>query len=513
MKEGEIMNQYAMYLRKSRYDRDYEDSSLEETLSRHKKILDTLAKSQGLNVVAIYYEVVSGESISQRPDMQRLLEDVSNEMFDGVLVIDTDRLSRGNSIDQGIVLQTFKYSNTKIITPTKTYDPNDEIDEEYFEFSLFMSRKEYKMINKRLERGRKQSAKEGRFMGSIAPYGYERVKIKGDKGYTLKIYEPEAKYVRLMYQWYNHENLGSSKIANRLNSMGVKPRQAQEWSWPVVKTILNNCVNAGLIRCSRRKKIKTMVNGRLVIRQTNLHEYPIYEGLHEGIISRQEWEMVKETAKKNNRGNIPLNFDAELQNHYAGLIFCEKCGKFLTRVTAGRAEPRIHCRNKNCDCVSATFREVDETIYKALNKWLKKYKKEIECSKKQIFKTDYSAPVKEIDDEISTVNKQIEKCFTFLEQEVYTVEEFKKRKNALDEQVKELENKKQNLFNLSSQQDEIIKKKEQILPTAQTLVSDWHCLTSQQKNDLLRQVINKITYYKAPNAAPSEFTVNIFPLE
>ena len=263
---------YAEYVRKSRYDRDYEECSVEETLHRHQSILDAYAKREKLNVVKVYKEVVSGESISQRPQMQKLLEDVSEGIYAGVLVIDIDRLSRGNSIDQGIVSQTFKYADTKIITPNKTYDPNNEFDEEYFEFSLFMSRKEDKMINKRLERGRKQSSKEGRFMGSIAPYGYERVKIKGDKGYTLKVLPEEAKYVRLMYDMYLYQGLGVSKIANHLNNLGVPTRTGVPWSHPVVKTILHNCANAGLIRMSRRKKIKTMVNGHLVIRQTCLNE-------------------------------------------------------------------------------------------------------------------------------------------------------------------------------------------------------------------------------------------------
>lgn len=64
--------------------------------------------------------------------------------------------------------QTFKYSGTKIITPMKVYDPENEFDEEYFEFGLFMSRREYKTINRRLQRGRISSAKEGKFVGKTA---------------------------------------------------------------------------------------------------------------------------------------------------------------------------------------------------------------------------------------------------------------------------------------------------------------------------------------------------------
>ena len=92
--------------------------------------------------------------------MQELLTDVENGLWAGVLVIEVERLARGNTLDQGIVSNTFKYSNTKIITPTKIYDPNNEFDEEYFEFGLFMSRREYNTIKRRLHRGIIESVKE-----------------------------------------------------------------------------------------------------------------------------------------------------------------------------------------------------------------------------------------------------------------------------------------------------------------------------------------------------------------
>lgn len=57
--------------------------------------------------------------------------------------MEIERLARGDTIDQGIVAQTFKYSGTRIITPARDYDPSSEADEEYFEFGLFMSRREY----------------------------------------------------------------------------------------------------------------------------------------------------------------------------------------------------------------------------------------------------------------------------------------------------------------------------------------------------------------------------------
>ena len=147
------MEQYCIYLRKSRSDQEAEARGEQETLSRHESILTDLATKRGYIVTAVYREVVSGETIASRPQMQRLLKEVEQGLWDGVLVMEVERLARGDTIDQGIVARSFQFSDTKIITPQKIYNPNNEFDEEYFEFGLFMSRREYKTIRRRLIAG------------------------------------------------------------------------------------------------------------------------------------------------------------------------------------------------------------------------------------------------------------------------------------------------------------------------------------------------------------------------
>ena len=176
---------YCMYLRKSRVDVEAELHGEGDTLARHKKSLAETASRLKLPVDTLYEEIVSGETISARPVMQRLLTEVEQNLWDGVFVMEVERLARGDTIDQGIVAQAFKYSSTRIITPSKIYDPNNEFDEEYFEFGLFMSRREYKTINRRLQRGRLASVQEGKYVGSQAPYGYVKKKLEHEKGFTL----------------------------------------------------------------------------------------------------------------------------------------------------------------------------------------------------------------------------------------------------------------------------------------------------------------------------------------
>ncbi|MCQ2406889.1 MAG: recombinase family protein, partial [Oscillospiraceae bacterium] len=230
---------YCLYVRKSRADVEAEAHGEGETLSRHITALLELAKRRKLDVTQIYREIVSGETIAARPVMQQLLSEVEQGAWDGVLVMEVERLARGDTIDQGIVAQTFKYSDTKIITPLKEYNPNDEFDEEYFEFGLFMSRREYKTINRRLQRGRLASVKEGKYVASRAPYGYERIRIEHDKGFTLRPVEAEVDIVRFIFQLYttgekqedgSYHKLGMGAIAKRLNSMRIPaPNEAEHW--------------------------------------------------------------------------------------------------------------------------------------------------------------------------------------------------------------------------------------------------------------------------------------------
>ena len=125
--------EYALYLRKSRADLEAEAHGEGDTLARHEHILMELAKSRALPIGAIDREIVSGERIANRPVMQQLLSEVEDGRWKGVLVTETSRLARGDTIDQGIVAQAFKFSGTLIVTPAKTYDPTQEADEDEYE--------------------------------------------------------------------------------------------------------------------------------------------------------------------------------------------------------------------------------------------------------------------------------------------------------------------------------------------------------------------------------------------
>ena len=142
------MAQYIEYLRKSQMDRDFEDVSVEETLKRHRNILDEFTRRNKLNVTVVLEEVVSGEALSSRPQMLKLLDLVNTGEYDGVICMDIDRLSRGSSVDSGYIMQILQLNDCKIITPNKTYDLLNETDEQFADMKFMFSRYELSTIRK-----------------------------------------------------------------------------------------------------------------------------------------------------------------------------------------------------------------------------------------------------------------------------------------------------------------------------------------------------------------------------
>lgn len=88
------MEYFCMYLRKSRKDLEAEQQGQGESLARHEKRLTELANKMNIKVSKIYREIVSGDSIASRPVMQQLLNDIENNMWSGVLVVEVERLAR-----------------------------------------------------------------------------------------------------------------------------------------------------------------------------------------------------------------------------------------------------------------------------------------------------------------------------------------------------------------------------------------------------------------------------------
>ena len=488
-------------------DTDYEEISITETLSRHRTTLEKLCRSKKLHVTEVLEEVVSGESLSARPKMLRLLELVSTGMYAGVVCMDIERLSRGSSMESGYIMQILQVNGCKIITPGKTYDLQNDADEQFTDMKFMFSRYELKTINKRLVRGRNQSASEGKFMGSMAPYGYRAYKLPGVKGNSLRIEPEEAKVVQMIYDMYGKQGMGYNAIAYALNDMHIPARKG-EWSQTSIVNILTNEVYLGKIRW-RREPVKRVVRDGFLAKTRILNDdYELYDGMHEPIITEEQWEMAKAVKKK--KGHHSTHTTKELKNPFAGILFCEKCGAALKRNVPGKNQgtaPWFRCPTRGCDCRIVKCHTVEEAIRDAMEDWLDEYIIQLNSESKP--KVDPIATALEaVQAQLAGLQQQQDTLCDYLEKGVYTIEMFTKRNATLAREIKKLQESEAELMQKKESGSQANQAAMEIIPTTQHILDNYDVLTIAEKNRLWKLVMKKTTVYRSPDG---ELSVHIYP--
>lgn len=487
-------DEYAIYLRKSRKDIELEALGEGETLARHRTALLELADKKGLKVVKIYEEMVSGESIADRPQMQYLLDDVCAGVYAGVLVMEVERLARGNTKDQGEVAEAFSISSTLIVTPTKTYDPNNEFDEEYFEFGLFMSRREYKTIRRRMQRGLMESIKEGNYVGSLPPYGYDIIRIN-KKERTLK-FNDKAQNVKMIFDWFTDERLTPGQIATRLTQMGVPTQTGlREWSRATISDILKNNLYTGKIRWNLRKVTKEKIDGKTVRKKRRplSTDYMIVDGKHPAIVSQEQFDR----AQKLFCGQVPVKANTTIVNPFARLMFCKRCGKgisyqgydYRTGTTQARMSHRgsIYCKVK-----SAPFTDVMAAVTAALRGYIEDFEIKMNNNEEAEKNRQHMEMLQRMETEIKKLEQKREKLFDFFESGIYTKQEFIERKGVLTDRIETMQASYEDFKrNLPPPVDY-----EERISTVSNVLSALEDpdIPARSKNELLQTIISRIEY-------------------
>ncbi|MFA9464931.1 MAG: recombinase family protein [Velocimicrobium sp.] len=513
------MDEYCAYLRKSRADYEAEQRGEGETLARHKKMLLRTAKSRGIIIKKFYCEVVSGETIAARPQMKQLLSDVEQGMWKGIFVVEVERLARGDTIDQGIVQRVFHITNTKIITPLKEYDPNNESDNEYFEFGLFMSRREYNTTKRRLKTGKIQAASEGKWPYRSAPYGYKIIKIPNDKGFMLEIIPDEADIVKLIFEWYTkgypnpdgeNKKIGMQLICNKLNERRIKPRLTSKWTLSTISSMLDNPTYIGLVKIGYNRTIETIEHGIVHKKRIKDKNCQTVSGLHPPIIDKASFYLAKDIRSHN--PSKPLKVNYLMKNPLSGLVKCSYCGRTMIRRPYSN---QIHndtllCPLSGCKNVGSDLAEVESLVLELLKEWLKSYK--LIWNESLPSNSDFSLTynitkkaITTIQSELSNLDLQLSNLYDLLERGLYDDKTFIDRKQQLIQSKKEKEETLELLRKRMSDLSLHALPKTSLIPKIEYAIETYSTLSDpSQKNELLTSVLEKIIYTKDTKCFRSE---------
>lgn len=504
-----------IYLRKSRADRDHPGVPPEDVLKNHETILLAFADKNCLEIADIKKEVVSGESLARRPEMLRLLEEVEDGLYDAVLVKDFDRLGRGSMMEQGIIIEAFRKSATKIITPEKIYDLENELDEEYIDLSAFFARKELKMITKRLHSGRIKSVSDGNYISPHAPYGYDK------RNKTLVINETEAAAVKLIFELYSDRDYGAAAIAKYLSGHGIPNKHGgPDWDKTTVRNILRNPVYTGKITWNKRE-YRYLSGGRRTSRFASRLKWKIYNGRHEAIISAELFERAQQAAGQ--RRSLPVHTSKPLRNPLANLLKCGGCGASMTIRTAVGRPDTLRCY-RNCGKSAGSYLSTaEERLLDLLALFLADheipfyYIKNTSGVEKEAITGPWTVySLESCENRKKKLELQKNNIYDLLEQGVYDRDTFLARLETLTESLRLLENRIETARGRPAGQKGLAGPKPDVRAESphfhnitEFLHTVYRDLDAKNRNDFLRVLTGSVIYTKPKGAKKDDFSLKI----
>ena len=302
------------------------------SLEAQKERLKREAKHRGMQIVGEYSdEGKSGKNINGRPEFKQMLADIksSKDGVDYVLVFKLSRFGR-NAADTLNSLQYMEDYGVNLLCVEDGIDSAGAAGKLIISVLASVAEIERSNIQEQTMAGRKQKARDGKWNGGFAPYGYKLVVKDGEKSKVLEIDDTEAELIRLIYKKFL-EGMGIGNVAKWFNENGYTKKIRQNGSVSLisaafVKGVLDNPVYAGKIAYGRRKteKIEGTRNEFHVVKQDR-DSYKLYQGQHEAIIDEDTWYRAQAKRMKN-AFKREKTHSLEHEHILSGLVKCPKCG-------------------------------------------------------------------------------------------------------------------------------------------------------------------------------------------
>ena len=313
--------------------------------------------------------------------------------------------------------------------------------------------------------------------------------------------------VRMIYDMYGQQGMGYNAIAYRLNDLNIPARKAQ-WSQTSIVNILTNEVYLGKIRWRYEPVKKVIRDGMMSKKRILNNDYELFEGRHEPIITQEQWDLARAAQAKKNHN--PVNIERQLQNPFAGILVCGKCGATMKRTVPDKNRnptPWYRCSRRGCDCKIIKCATVETAICDAMEEWLEKYT--IQLKNEQQNKTaPIETALESVRGQLASLQAQQDTICEYLEKGIYTIEMFTKRNSTLSTEIKNLQSAEASLLQQKRDGGRKDQMAEQIIPITQQILDSYPILTPLEKNQLWKLAMKRATVYRSQD---DNLSVHIYP--
>lgn len=325
-----------VYCRLSRDDNNGNQESM--SIANQRQMLMNYVKEKGWTLRETYIDDGFSGTNFDRPDFQRMIADAKMGKIDCVITKDMSRLGR-NYLKTGYYTEEFFPSyGIRFIAVSDNVDTMLE-NNDILPFQNILNEWYPKDISKKVRQVKKSCAQQGKFIGSHAPYGYQK---SLDDKYKLVVDEYAATIVRRIFSEFcggdsarligerlTQERVDSPRFYSANKHAGQKPKvnETNNWCSPTIFQILKNPVYIGNMVQGKRQVVSFKTKKRQEVDPAN---WIVVQNTHEAIISQKTWDDVQEKLS-NNRHHVRRTKENGDKTFglFSSALFCADCGSRL----------------------------------------------------------------------------------------------------------------------------------------------------------------------------------------
>lgn len=498
-----------VYLRLSREDEATKDRNSYSIETQKMIIKKYLLAHPDIEVVDYYIDDGFSGTNMDRPGYKRLKEDFESRKINCIIIKDLSRLARNNEEAGKLIFVVFPFYSIRFISVNDKVDSfldPKSVNNISIQFKNLMNDEYCRDLSKKVKSARKIRQNRGEFIGSFAPYGYE----KDPNDHHKLIVEPiAAEVVRKIFQEFlNGKNY--SQIATELSMQGIiTPGQYKKnrgenlhtgstgslhiWASSTIKSILTDEMYVGTLIQGRHKKISYKSNKQVAV---DKEDWMRYENAHVPIIDKKTFDKVQKMVGERHKAPHTTT----KKNIYSGIIFCGECGHAmgLSAIRTNSTYSAFYCKYYKQGANFCTRKRIkvsiiSDAIIVALNQYLKFYvdfKEIMKASKEGKAKSCPKTSKIELENQLNGLKDEKKDLYFQYKNEGLTDKEYSCQRQKVDLRIAEIQKA---LESIESKQQESLEISENGFVSLFRKYKKFTKINS----DILNLFVKKITVYSS----------------
>ena len=477
-------------------DQDEQINSLENQVQYYTELIQS--KPNWKFVPGYVDEGISGGSTKKRENFNRMIRDAKAGMFDFIITKEISRFSRST-------LDSIKYTQELLDYNVGVFFQNDNINtlDTDSEFRLVImegvAQDEIRKLSERLKFGFRQAIQNGHVLGSDKLYGYDK------KDCVLTVNEGEAEIIRIIFDLYGNQQLGTRTISKRLMALGYTSREGNAFNTLTIRHILENPKYKGWYCGNKSQSVDYRTKRNVLLDESEWVTYP--DPSIPAIVPEELWNRANALYKRRREEMKSHSSGVSFHNRYpySAKIYCEEHGTTFHRqviqTKKGQQEIwqcKVYRSHGRAACSAPQIRSSDlDVILSDIFKELVRDKEKIIDSLVTVLtnipkEVDYGNLRCQVENEMDDLERKKNRLLDLSIAGALTVEEFKERNDAFNAQILACQGK----LTAIRQEEESRSSEELDIPAIRRALDEALSFTGEIDTALVATILEKVVVKK-----------------